>query len=200
MNYTMTEIEERIYALLDEDKETLDELVEYADPGATPAKLIRMVLPDAAQITLSRIPMSELTECRHITDLYASGGGGVTHMTSDRAVMTLPPDFLRLIYFRMDDWESGVRTPLAWGGDPYRLRASDPVRGTRRRTRPAVTIAERGDIRQLEIFGTRSGSRPEIFDYIPKPEFTETGMELPRGSLSAVCSETAEMIRLIMKL
>lgn len=83
-----------------------------------------MLLPEASELVLSTLPSAEIRECRHILrpiDLYhiepflntdtSSQLGAVTHLDGDRAVMKLPDGFLRLLYFKMSDWEYGVRQP-----------------------------------------------------------------------------------------
>lgn len=172
---------------------------------------IRMLLPEASELVLSTLPSAEIRECRHILrpiDLYhiepflntdtSSQLGAVTHLDGDRAVMKLPDGFLRLLYFKMSDWEYGVRQPLAFDGDCYRLRCANNARGSRRRSRPAVAIRDQCDERYLEIFGTSAGARTSVFDFIVRPEITDEYADIPLGTFNPVCDKIVEMAKLIL--
>lgn len=211
MKYQISKIEERVYALLDENLEIIDERVEYGDPGMSPAALIRMLLPDAAEIVLSTIQASDIEECQHLlgeaniykvspddTSTVVAQLGAVTHDSDGRAVMKLPDGFLRLLYFKMSDWSYGVREPLAFDGESYRLRCANNARGSRRRTRPGVSIRHLGEDKYLEIFGTTPGAITSMFEYLTKPEITDEYADLPLGTFSAVCDKLAEMIKAVI--
>lgn len=193
MRYTVAEIEGRVYALLDENQEIIDERVEYADPGTALSPLIRQVLPDAARIVLCTSSLSDIDECRHLPD-----GLRVMHMTDDCAEMRLPDGFLRLVNIRMSDWAYGVAQPLASGGEMHMLRRAGYIRGSRRRCAPAVALRSCGDVRTLEIFGTSTGSDVSEFDYLTVPVIVDGEIDLPPGVYSAVCAKVAEMVKLIL--
>lgn len=195
MTYRLADIEGRVLALLDENEEILREKMEYADPGVSVISLIRQVLPDAARIVLSTAPQASIDECLHIDSVT----GGVTHLPDNRARLQLPAGFLRLLNFRMSDWNDGVTTPLACDGEEYSLRLRGHARGTRRRTRAAVAVAHRGESKTLEIFGTSSNAVAVECDFLISPQIFDETVDIPRGLLHEVCSRTAEMIKLILR-
>ncbi len=194
MRYTLTEIEGRVYALLDENREIIEERVEYGDPGTALSPLIRELLPDAARIVLSVARASDIDECRHM-----GGGTGVIATADDRAELELPAGFLRLLYFRMSDWKSGVDTPMAFGSETHRLRRGGYIRGSRRRYSPAVAIRTCGENRTLEIFGTGDGATVAEFGYLTVPSIIQDAIDIPPGVYGAVCDKLVEMVRLVLE-
>jgi len=193
MRYTIYGIEGRVYALLDENQEIIEERVDYADPGTALSPLIRQVLPDAARIVLCTSSLGDIDECRHLPD-----GLRIKFRTEDYAEMRLPDGFLRLVNFRMSDWAYGVAQPLAYGGEMHRLRRVGYIRGSRRRFAPAVAVRTCGDVRTLEILGTTTGAEVAEFDYLTVPTITDDAIDLPPGVYAAVCAKVAEMVRMIL--
>ena len=208
MKYRISEVEERVYALLDENKTIADQLVDFEDPGMSIAGLIRIYLPEAANRTIIELPVDEFRECRHIY-LRAEEGGAllapvaapkiaansVTHLADGRARLELPSEFARLVNFRMSDWDYGVSSPLLYGSDACRLRLANYTRGGRRRSRPAVTIFTAGETRIMYIFGTSTGARIAEFDYLPSAEIVDEIVEIPLGAFDEMCRRIAAMIK-----
>lgn len=216
MKFKIMDIVGKVYAFLDENEEIIQELVYYGDPGVNLKSLIIMLLPDAASAVLSTMPLSRIDECRHAVDDTLIAGRqeqqGVApdlplqeiyvpvarHEECGRAVVRLPKDFLRLVRFRMSDWETGVSVPLASAGEERRLRAI-PYRRSRRRTSPAVAITERGDIKELEVFNTASPATVAELDYISVPECEGVYIDLPMRAVSEICRRIAEQVADIIK-
>lgn len=193
MKTNIKAIEDRVLDLLDENRTLLDSRVEYCDPGVTLSLLIAGFVDDAARVVLSSVDAARIDECRHLTAV----GMRTVHTGPDTAVVTLPADFLRLIYFRMSDWPRGVSVPLAWGSEQHSLRSSRYVRGGLRTRRPgAVALRYRGDIRELEVYGTAAGSHVAEFDWLDLPRLRDGWIDLPPGLVGEVCSKIAEMVRL----
>lgn len=185
MKIKISEIIRRVYGLLDENEQILEERMEYGDPETMLRPLIIDLLPDAARIVIGTAPLCKFDDCRHLVDLE----------THDDGMMTaeLPRDFLRLLYIKMTDWESGISTPLSFGGECHLLqkrRRSLP----HRRNVPAVAVRGHGVNKVLEIYGSRKGSKVEFLDYVPVPEMSSKYIDLPPGLLSEVCAKTAKMV------
>ncbi|MDE6392864.1 MAG: hypothetical protein K2L59_06335 [Muribaculaceae bacterium] len=189
MTYSIDEIGERVYALLDENRTIMTERVEYCDPGASPDTLITMLLPDVAREVLTSASLEMLDECRTLRSAAVS-------RNAETGVVTcvLPSDCLRVIYLRMDDWATGIDALLDTSGYEYRLRFSDGVRGTRRRSRPGAAVRRKGAVRILEIFGSEAGKVAEL-DYVAVPVITDGKTDLPPGVFSEVCSRLAARIK-----
>lgn len=205
MKFKIMDIIGKVYAFLDENEEIVEELVEYGDPGTDLKSLIMMLLPDAATAVLSTLPLSQIDECRHavaerpelmqfadlpLQEVYVPVA---KHSSDGSATVRLPKDFLRLVYFRMSDWDRGVSVPLASAGEERRLRSIPYCRG-RRRTSPAVAVTERGDIRELEVFNTAAPAAVAAFDYIAVPQIEGAYIDLPVRAVSAICRRVAEEV------
>lgn len=190
MIYTVQNIGERVYALLDENREIMTERMEYCDPGASPDALVSMLLPEAVRDTLLSVPLPMIDEVRHVFS------GTPDFRSRQCAVYRLPAGFLRLVWLRMSDWTHGIDTTLAAGGEEYCLRLRG--RGSRRRSRPAAAVRRRGDVSELEIFGTESGSTVAELDYVCLPEVRDGAVDLPPGVFHEVCRRLAGMIKEII--
>lgn len=195
MRYNISEIEERVYALLDENQEILDRLTDYADEQMHPRTLLRALLPDAARIVLSCISTSMLRESLQKEDASAA----IRHCDGGMALLQLPGRFLRMLYFRMSDWERGVTVPLAWEGEEHSLRRPDSRRVRGRRSRPAVALRQGGAHPEMEIFGTTPGAAVAEFEWLEAPEIEGDEISLPAGAFGEVCVKLAEMMRAIIK-
>lgn len=185
MIFEVAKIITRVYDLLDENAEILEERVEYADPGTQLGPLIAGLLPRAARETLTEIPASRIDECRTLRDV-ASG-----------PEYSLPDDFLRLIYIRMSDWEEGVTEALAYGSESHRLR-SRHAGGSRAYRRPGVAIRRTGARRHLLIYGSEAGSRIAELDYVAVPNVENGHIDLPPGVVHDVCERLAEYVTRII--
>lgn len=187
MKVRIKDIEERVIALLDENKSIIEDRVEYGDPGMELPSLIRMIIPEAALKVVRETPIGDFRET--VTYEFPRpelDGEG-------RKVVRLPDDFLRLARVRMSDWSRGVRVPLDPEGDAYSLRCGNSLR-CRRRQGPAVAITHRTGGLALEIFGTGADSRITCFEYVPLPAVDGAYIEIPAGLAEAVARTTAEMV------
>lgn len=192
MKYSIEEIEERVYALLDENIEIIEERVTYCDPGASLSGLVRTFLRECARAVILEAPPAGLDECVRCTVLNARH-----EPEACKAVLTLPRDYLRLVYLRMSDWSNGIDILLDTSSEEYMLRLRAGRRRPRR-TSPAAAVRCRGESRILEIFGTCAGSAITDLDYVATPVLEDGRIDLPPGVFSAVCSRLAETIRAII--
>lgn len=187
MKIKISEIVKRVFDLLDENAELLDEKMEYCDPESSLRPLIIDLLPDAARVVLGSVSTSRIDECAHLRNIPCEASGNI-------AIVSLPSDFLRLVWIRMEGWTGGVTEPLAFGGEEHRMRLDRAMLRARRRISPAVAIRNRGDSSQLEILAPGTGLTVAEFDYLRKPEISATTIELPPGLVSDVCRKLAEMV------
>lgn len=190
MKIKISELVSKVFNLLDENEQIAEELVEYCDPGAMLRPLIEDLLPDAARAVISEAPIDRIDDCVHLTDLKTESDGSL--------VVKLPADFLRLVFVRMSDWDYGVTVPLAYGGEEHQLRMRSKV-GAEHRSRPAVALRCRGDMRYLEIFGSSPQARLTSLDYVAVPELSEKYINLPPRLVTDVCARTAEMVGAVIK-
>lgn len=187
MKVSIKEIEERVIALLDENKSILADRVEYGDPGMELPALIRLLIPEAATKVVRETPIEAIRETVTFETARAEPDG------EGRKVVRLPDDFLRLARVRMSDWQRGVRVPLDPEGDAYSLRCGSSPR-CRRRHGPAVAITHRTGGLALEIFGTGAASRITCFEYVATPAIDGAYIRIPAGLAEDVARTAAEMV------
>lgn len=66
----------------------------------------------------------------------------------------LPLDFLKLVYFKMDDWERPVSEPITMGDPRYKLQQNEHTRGGL--AKPVVAIRSDNNYKVLEYYSTVS--------------------------------------------
>jgi hypothetical protein len=88
----------------------------------------------------------------------------------------LPPDFMRLVVFEMDDWERAVYQAISTDDEEYEKQRSrvKGIRGTSQR--PVCAIAIRPEGRVLEFYSCKStDAKVSRAIYIPYPKVDEDG-------------------------
>ncbi len=88
----------------------------------------------------------------------------------------LPPDFMRLVVFEMDDWEQAVYQAISTDDPEYEKQRSrfKGIRGTAQR--PVCAIAIRPEGRVLEFYSCKSeDAQVSRAMYIPYPNIDEDG-------------------------
>lgn len=88
----------------------------------------------------------------------------------------LPPDFMRLVVFEMDDWEQAVYQAISTDDEEYEKQRSrvKGIRGTSQR--PVCAIAIRPEGRVLEFYSCKStDAKVSRAIYIPYPKVDEDG-------------------------
>lgn len=88
----------------------------------------------------------------------------------------LPPDFMRLVVFEMDDWETAVYQAISTDDPEYEKQRSrfKGIRGTAQR--PVCAIAIRPEGRVLEFYSCKScHAQVSRAVYIPYPTIDEDG-------------------------
>lgn len=220
MKITVKEITGRVYDLLDENREILEERVDYSDPGTQIGPLISALLPEAARQVLKEVPIEDLNECKVLTPIQdiivterAVVGGvtgtdpGITQPVSIAKVrwrndgigeLDLPDDYLRFVHFRMADWEEGLTRLMDYESSACRLRSRRRPDGTFSRRRPGLAVKERGRKKQLMIYGSTPGTEFAELEYVGKPEVNDSSIDLPQGVIHGVCVRLTEMVKAII--
>lgn len=100
----------------------------------------------------------------------------------------LPPDFMRLVVFEMDDWEQAVYQAISTDDPEYEKQRSrfKGIRGTAQR--PVCAIAIRPEGRVLEFYSCKSkNAQVSRAMYIPYPEIDEdNGVDICERCYNAV--------------
>lgn len=188
-------IEEKVYSLLDENYDINAERMEYCDPAASLSGLIYDLVEDAARVVLSSVPCTRINECLHVDRISESP----TFISEKEALLSLPKDFLRMLYMRMSDWQGGIVTLLAENGEEASLRRSRAFGGYGRRRGAAAALSARGERSQLHIFGSAPGARLMDFDFLLAPRLENGYIDIPESLIHEVCVKTAEMVRFVIK-
>lgn len=107
--------------------------------------------------------------------------------------VALPHDFLRLLSFRMSDWQRSVTVPLT-ASHPLEARLASPWRGVAATTRsPVCMIRTVGSGRELWFAGCRSAAATMLYGlYIPSPAIdTEGCIDIPEPLLLPLAARIA---------
>lgn len=100
----------------------------------------------------------------------------------------LPPDFMRLVVFEMDDWEQAVYQAISTDDPEYKKQRSrfKGIRGTAQR--PVCAIAIRPEGRVLEFYSCKSkDAQVSRAMYIPYPKIDEdNGVDICERCYNAV--------------
>ena len=100
----------------------------------------------------------------------------------------LPPDFMRLVVFEMDDWEQAVYQAISTDDPEYEKQRSrfKGIRGTAQR--PVCAIAIRPEGRVLEFYSCKSkNAQVSRAMYIPYPKIDEdNGVDICERCYNAV--------------
>lgn len=196
--YSMNQIEERVLALLDENRTLLEERMQYCDPGVSILPLIREFVEEVAEKTVREADASILEGCEHLIDseftinYYSDGGDESQPM----ALVKLPCEFLRMIFLEMEDWGECVVKLLTYESEEHTLRQSRRYRQRGMRSRPAAALRPGRDAdgcRVLEVFGSKRGAKVRRLGWLPIPKIENEEIVLPRVLFGEICSRIAEL-------
>ena len=191
MIYTLSQVEERVYALLDENRAVLEDRTLYGDPNASLRTLIREFLPEAAEYVMLEGKNTDFSECEQRLE-----NSPLIFIDETRALIRLPANFVRLLYLKMTDWDQGIYETLQPGGAEYQLYARSRKRywepGVRKH--PAASIGMAFGRRTLEIFNTSLGAEIDQIQYLCRPEFDGVEIDIPQSIFPRVCRRLAQTI------
>ena len=160
---------------------------------------------DIDTLTLDDIVCSKIVEAvrRVVTEapIHLLDGGvpfGDAIFWRDRGAgwTLLPDDFMRLLVFKMSDWERPVYEPITAADPRYQLQHSrhKGLRGNPQK--PVVAIVSRGEGRVLELYSCKDeNATVEQAAYLPLPELDrDGGIEIPLRCYRPVIYEAASLV------
>lgn len=143
--------------------------------------IIRSVIVDAVK-TIEIIAPAQLVDSGH------NFGDQIYWMTNGSGQVLLPLDFMRLVVFRMSDWERPVYTAIMETSDKYALQHSrfKGVRGNAQK--PVCAIVKKPEGNVLEFFACNDESATITQAvYLPFPCIDgEDGIEISERCYKAV--------------
>lgn len=153
-------------------------------------EVIRSKVEEGARRALSEAPSHQLDSGHNFGDAVYWGAGG-------SGWVLLPDDFMRLVSFRMSDWERSVRTAMT-PDDPRYAKLSSRYRGIRGNPqRPVCAVVVRPEGKALEFHSCRSGNA-EVAEgvYLPYPRVDRgDGIEICRRCHTAVIYTIAGLVK-----
>lgn len=140
---------------------------------------------DSDTLELDEIIMSKLADAVRIVELEApahlleSGhdfSEKVFVYANGKGYAILPHDFMRLICFRMSDWERGVYEAISERDATYSLMSSRHRGVSGSVEKPIAAIVRRSEGKVLEFAGSANGEATCIqAAYLPYPEIDDEG-------------------------
>lgn len=118
----------------------------------------------------------------------------ITADSLNKAVMTLPDDYLRLVIAEMEGWDCPVRVPTEDTG-VARMVCGSRFRGVRPNNhRPCVIEGQKDGKPALFLYGADEGKVITQAQYLPVPKFdSEDKINLPEMLYDAIIYQTAAM-------
>lgn len=163
------------------------------------------VLGDVDTLSVDEIIKSKVCEAvkrvhgeapAHLLDGGYSFGDAVYWKELESGWVLLPEDFMRLVVFKMDDWERPVYTAISTEDAEYALQSSrfKGIRGTAQR--PVCAIGIRPEGRVLEFYSCKSiDAMVSRAVYLPYPKVDELGgIEICERCYGAVVYTTAALV------
>lgn len=159
----------------DETAQGVEAIILQAIPTAV--REVEMIAPSKMLESLS-----SLDEC----DFFRDNKGIIQ--------IVLPPNFLRLINFKMSDWDMAVYSLIEPHSPQYLMQFS-PHKGIRaNHQRPMVAITDYGNGKMLEVFGSEDEKAVVVQSfYLPIRRVQHNYIEISRQCLSAVLYMAASM-------
>lgn len=132
----------------------------------------------------------------HLLDGGQPFGDAVFWRSKGSGWTLLPEDFMRLVIFKMSDWERPVYEPITAADPQYQLQFSryKGLRGNPQK--PVVAIVSRAEGRALELFSCKDTTATvEQAVYIPFPRVDCCGgIEIPERCYMSVIYEVASLV------
>lgn len=181
MIYQLNKIMQDVRICLDQNM-TSDALLESGDIDTLALDdIIRSKILEAVQRVHMDAP-NYLLEGGH------NFGDAVYWRELESGWVLLPPDFMRLVVFEMDDWEQAVYQAISTDDPEYEKQRSrfKGIRGTAQR--PVCAIAIRPEGRVLEFYSCKSkNAQVSRAMYIPYPKIDEdNGVDICERCYNAV--------------
>jgi hypothetical protein len=189
MVYKIEVVERDVRIAIDENK-TNEQLINDGDIDTLSLNdIIRSKIVEAVQRVESTAPAHFLEE-GHLF------GRSVYWETNGSGWTLLPDDFMRLIAFRMSDWERTCYTAI-YVNDPLYDLQSSRYKGIRGNTqKPVCAIVNRPEGKALEFYSCKKNNAyVQRASYIPYPMIDEAdGIDISERCYTAVIYTTAALV------
>jgi hypothetical protein len=190
MTYYLEDIKEDVRIVLDENQVS-DNMMTDIDTLSVD-DIIRSKVEEAAKVVYLAAPAHLLEPGNNFADSIAWNetegiGPGWT---------ILPDDFLRLVSFKMSDWERPVYSAIL-PDDPLYLQQSSRFAGIRgNRQRPVCAIVMRPQGRVLEFYSCSAGTgvSVDMAVYAPMPKIEHGSIDIYERCYRSVVYKTAGLV------
>lgn len=189
MVYKIQSISRDVRIAIDENK-TSEQLITDEDIDTLSLnEIVSSKVVEAVRRVLTEAPV-------HLLDGGIPFGDAVYWRNGCSGWILLPEDFMRLLIFKMSDWERPVYEPITAADPQYQLQFSR-YKGLRGNTqKPVVAIVSRAEGRALELFSCNStAATVEQAVYLPLPKVDiDGGIEIPERCYMSVVYEAASLV------
>ena len=189
MIYRLTEIARDVRIAIDENKTSEQLIVDEDIDTLSLNDIVRSKIVEAVRRVETTAPVYLLEE-GHIF------GDAVQWGSLDSGWVLRPDDFMRLIAFRMSDWERTVYAAISVD-DPLYAKQSSRFKGIRGNVqKPVCAIVNRAEGKALEFYSCNSeDAYVSRGSYIPYPHIDEDdGIDICEKCYTAVVSTVASLV------
>lgn len=188
MVYKIPDITRDVRIAMDENK-TSERLIDDEDIDTLSLDdIVRSKIVEAVRRVLTDAPT-------HLIDGGLPFGDAIYWRSKGSGWILLPEDFMRLLIFKMSDWERPVYEPITAADPQYQLQFSryKGLRGNPQK--PVVAIVSRAEGRALELYSCKDTSATvEQAVYIPLPRIDcDGGVEVPERCYMSVVYQAASL-------
>ena len=189
MVYQVDNILEDVRIAIDENK-TNEQLISDEDIDTLMLNdIIRSKIVEAVRRTIISSPV-------HLLDGGVPFGDAVFWRDQYSGWVLLPDDFMRLIVFKMSDWDRPVYEPITAGDPQYQLQFSryKGLRGNPQK--PVVAICMRAEGRVLELYSCKDDTATvEQALYMPLPQIDDSdGINIPERCYTSAVYQIAALV------
>lgn len=189
MIYQVTDILRDVRVALDQNNVSTPLVAEWEVDTLSLEEVIRSKIEDATRRVERHAPAAFLEEGHTFGDAVYWGD-------HDSGWVLLPDDFMRLIAFRMSDWERTVYNPIS-ADDPRYGRQSSRYKGIRGNVqKPVCALVNRPEGKALEFYSCNNKSATvERGSYLPYPRIDgDDGIDICERCYEAVVYMTAALV------
>lgn len=189
MVYQLERIERDVRVALDENGISAALTGEGDTDALTLDEIIRSKIEEGARIVESEAPT-------HLLDRGHNFGDAIYWRELESGYVLLPDDFMRLIAFRMSDWERTVYSAIGAGDAQYQ-RQSSRFKGVRGNCqKPVCAIVSRPEGLALEFYSCKSREAQVVEGvYLPYPRVdSDGGIEICERCYRGVVNMVAALV------
>lgn len=173
MQYDVEDIVKEVRIALDENSQSTALLAISDNDTLELNDIIYQKIIHAIRMVVGKAPSHLLDEGKDFSSSTLTWESGV--VGKGMAWIKLPDDFLRLVIFRMTDWQRPVLTPISDTDDMYYLQKSRfaGVRGGVEKPVCAITTYPEGKV--MECYSSKGGAdvKIKVAKYISEPKIEE---------------------------